>query len=171
MAHALWRFGPSLPRHGSRMSGPMRRTPASSRGGRRNRWAGRSRSSRGRTRYGASWSRRTFGWWGGSRRLAKAYDYQLESSEAMSYAAIRYVPPANATARSSSLQSLWRTGQPDAEGWAGALLGVQLKLAPPVPHPTPWIQMVWMPGVFGARSVSETAMFAVNDSSLPSPCR
>jgi transposase len=39
---------------------------------------------------------RTFGWWGGCRRLDMAYDYQIESSEAMSSAAsfIRHVPPA-----------------------------------------------------------------------------
>ena len=31
---------------------------------------------------------RTFGWWQGCRRLAKDYEYQLESSEAMIYAAM-----------------------------------------------------------------------------------
>lgn len=50
-------------------------------------------------------------------------------------------------------------------------LCTQLKLAMPVPQPTPWIQTVWIPGISGARSVSDTIIFAVNDSSLPSPCR
>lgn len=47
----------------------------------------------------------------------------------------------------------------------------QLKLAMPVPQPTPWIHTVWTPAISGARSFSETTIFAVNDSSLPSPCR
>jgi hypothetical protein len=51
------------------------------------------------------------------------------------------------------------------------VLGAQLKLAIPVPQPTPWIQTVWTPGISGAMSFSETTIFAVNDSSLPSPCR
>jgi hypothetical protein len=51
------------------------------------------------------------------------------------------------------------------------VLGTQLKLAIPVPQPTPWIQTVWTPGISGAMSFSETTIFAVNDSSSPSPCR
>ena len=31
---------------------------------------------------------RTFGWWQGCRRLAKEYEYQVESSEALIYAAM-----------------------------------------------------------------------------------
>jgi hypothetical protein len=41
---------------------------------------------------------------------------------------------------------------------------VQMKLTMPVPQPTPWIQTVWMPWISGARSLSETIIFAVNDS-------
>jgi len=55
---------------------------------------------------------------------------------------------------------------------AGAVRpGAQLKLAMPVPQPTPWTQTVWTPSISGAMSFSETTIFAVKDSWLPSPCR
>ena len=34
---------------------------------------------------------RTFGWWGGFRRLSKDYEYELESSEALLYAAMSHL--------------------------------------------------------------------------------
>jgi putative transposase len=34
---------------------------------------------------------RTFGWWGGFRRLSKDYEYQVESSEAMIYAGMSHL--------------------------------------------------------------------------------
>jgi putative transposase len=34
---------------------------------------------------------RTFSWWGGLRRLAKDYEYQLESSEALIYAGMSHL--------------------------------------------------------------------------------
>jgi Nitroreductase family len=38
-------------------------------------------------------------------------------------------------------------------------------------QPTPCTQTSWMPGMSGAMSTAETIIFAVNDSSLPSPAR
>ncbi len=34
---------------------------------------------------------RTFSWWGGLRRLAKDYEYQVESSEALIYAGMSHL--------------------------------------------------------------------------------
>jgi hypothetical protein len=47
----------------------------------------------------------------------------------------------------------------------------QLKFAIAGPQPIPCIQTFWTPSISGARSVSETIIWAVNDSSFPSPCR
>ena len=45
---------------------------------------------------------RTFGWWGGFRRLSKDYEYELESSEALLYAAMSHLLLRRLTRRTPS---------------------------------------------------------------------
>jgi len=40
-----------------------------------------------------------------------------------------------------------------------------------VQQPTPWIRRFWKPSMSGATSVADTIIWAVNDSSTPSPAR
>jgi hypothetical protein len=46
-----------------------------------------------------------------------------------------------------------------------------LKFTIAVPHPTPCTQRFCNPGMWGAMSVADTIIWAVNDSSLASPAR
>jgi putative transposase len=48
---------------------------------------------------------RTFSWWGGLRRLSKDYDYQVESSEALSYAGMSHRMLRRLCRRTPSLSS------------------------------------------------------------------